>query len=95
MLQTLTTFCFLIAALAYTPGSDLTHIPLCSVCTNCGHVEKGVLQNDTTFTKGPGGEATAVGQHVSDQAGTRGGGRIANGRLINYQVCASPSARGV
>ncbi|KAK9803483.1 hypothetical protein WJX73_006996 [Symbiochloris irregularis] len=50
-----------------------------------GHVEKGILSNDTTFTKGPGGEATAVGQHVSDQAGTRGGGRIANGRLINYQ----------
>lgn len=65
-----------------------------SVCPECGHVEKGVLQNETAFTKGPGGEATAVGQHISDQAGTRGGGRIANGRLISYQVLSKASVHG-
>ena len=49
-------------------------------------MEDTVFSNDPTFTKGPGGEATAVGQHVSEQAGTRGQGRIAGGRLIAYQV---------
>ena len=45
-----------------------------------------MFSSDPTFTKGAGGEAMAVGQHVSEQAGTRGVGRIAGGRLINYQV---------